>query len=683
MSADQLLSNVAQYSLQVGLLVGLAAFVPAALRLRAPGARLAYWHLLLAACLVLPVVRPWTQKVVDVGEGVAAQTAGPVTVSQGPVAPARPGRPQFSRTEILLALLAAGAAARLAWLAVGLWRLRRYRLHSVAVDAGGTDDRLLSSVAGLRNPPDVRLSTEIASPVTFGFLRPVVLLPAAFPELDPRIREAILAHEFLHVRRRDWLVTLAEELVRAAFWFHPAVWWLLGETQLAREQVVDHASVEMTRNREEYVDALLAIAGVRPQLDLAPAPLFLRKRHLKHRVVSLLKEVRMSKKHSISAMAAGVGILAAACWLATATFPLAAAPQLVADGPGVSVDVGGAALMHRLPVTYPEAARAAHVEGTLLVQATVDAAGNVTDASVLSGPEELRKSVIQSVLQWHFVKGGSSVKMVTITFQIPNRVAGAEVAAPAPTQGPRIILGQLGATGLATGSGPRGPRDESPAPSEAYNAIMAQQQALAAQMRDANASHDAQAIEQVMDQMSDLNQKRLALEKIQAITTPGLSDQVRSDLLASLPVHVGDAPTAENMAKLRDAAKQFDEHLTVTLAQAGAPDEVRVSITAPGSQPQSSPRITVGGKVQEANLVKKVDAVYPPLALSTRIQGDVVLNVVIGKDGTVQEMKLASGHPLLAPAAMQAVKQWEYKPTLLNGEPVTVETQVDINFALQ
>ena len=676
MSADQLLNNVAQYSLQVGLLVGLAAFVPAALRLRAPGARLAYWHLLLAACLVLPAVRPWTQKVVDIGSGVTA-SAGLVTVSQGPVtpAPARSGPAPFSRSEILLALLAAGAAARMGWLAVGLWRLRRYRLHSVPADARGTDDRFLSSVAGLSNPPDVLLSTEIASPVTFGFLRPVVLLPAAFPELDPRIREAILAHEFLHVRRRDWLVTLMEELVRAALWFHPAIWWLLGETQLAREQVVDHASVEMTRNREEYVDALLAIAGVRPQLDLAPAPLFLRKRHLKHRVVSLLKEVRMSKKHSISAMAAGVGILAAACWLATATFPLAAAPQLVADAPGVSVDVGGAALMHRMPVAYPEAALAAHVGGTLLVQATVDSSGNVTDASVLSGPEELRKSVIQSVLQWHFVKGGSGTKTVTITFQIPNRTVEAEVAAPVAIQGSRIVTGQAGILV------PPQQIVQPPAPSDAFAAINAQQQAQMSQLREASASQDRQGLQQLMQQLNELNERRLALEKIQTITALGLSDQVRSELLAGLPVHVGDAPTTENMAKLRDAVKQFDEHLTVSSASGASPDEVEIRIAAPGAQPAA--RIMVGGKVQEANLIKKVDAVYPDMARSVRIQGHVILDVVIAKDGTVQEIKLVSGHPLLAPAALQAVKQWVYKPTMLNGEAVTVETQVDVNFPLQ
>src|SRR5204863_1251320 len=139
---------------------------------------------------------------------------------------------------------------------------------------------------------------------------------------------------------------LAEELVRCVFWFHPAIWWLLGEIGLAREQAVDHEAIEMTKSRDGYLDALLSIAGANPQLDLAPAPLFLRKRHLKQRVVSILKEVRMSKTRSISALAAGLGILAAACWFVTMTFPLAAAPQSVSDGMGVTVDMGNSGMLH-------------------------------------------------------------------------------------------------------------------------------------------------------------------------------------------------------------------------------------------------------------------------------------------------------------------------------------------------
>src|SRR6185369_10264984 len=183
----------------------------------------------------------------------------------------------------------------------------------------------------------------------------------------------------LHVRRRDWLFTLAEELIRSIFWFHPAIWWLLGEIGLAREQVVDRQVVELTRSRDQYVDALLAIAGAKPRLDLAPAPLFLRRRHLKQRVVSIMKEVRMSKMRSVSSLAAGLGIMALACWFVTATFPLAAAPQMVADGPGVTVDAGGTVL-HRSGIVYPDAARRNRVQGVVRVQASLDITTNVADA---------------------------------------------------------------------------------------------------------------------------------------------------------------------------------------------------------------------------------------------------------------------------------------------------------------
>jgi protein TonB len=99
--------------------------------------------------------------------------------------------------------------------------------------------------------------------------------------------------------------------------------------------------------------------------------------------------------------------------------------------------------------------------------------------------------------------------------------------------------------------------------------------------------------------------------------------------------------------------------------------------------PKPVQRIQVGGRVQEANLIKKVLPVYPPLARSTRIQGHVILSAIISKDGTIEELKLVSGHPLLAPAAMAAVKQWVYKPTMLNDEPVEVSTEIDVNFTLQ
>jgi TonB family protein len=109
-----------------------------------------------------------------------------------------------------------------------------------------------------------------------------------------------------------------------------------------------------------------------------------------------------------------------------------------------------------------------------------------------------------------------------------------------------------------------------------------------------------------------------------------------------------------------------------------------MGLTLMGQDQTPSPpqRIRVGGNVQAANLIKKVTPVYPPLAKQARIQGTVRFTVIIGKQGGIENIQLISGHPLLVPSATEAVKQWVYKPTLLNGEPVEVVTQIDVNFTL-
>jgi protein TonB len=86
--------------------------------------------------------------------------------------------------------------------------------------------------------------------------------------------------------------------------------------------------------------------------------------------------------------------------------------------------------------------------------------------------------------------------------------------------------------------------------------------------------------------------------------------------------------------------------------------------------------------VQSAKLVRQPKPTYPPLARQARISGVVKFNAVIAKDGTIQNLTMISGHPLLVQAATEAVRQWVYQPTLLNGEPVEVITTIDVNFTL-
>jgi len=84
----------------------------------------------------------------------------------------------------------------------------------------------------------------------------------------------------------------------------------------------------------------------------------------------------------------------------------------------------------------------------------------------------------------------------------------------------------------------------------------------------------------------------------------------------------------------------------------------------------------------QGSLIRKVEPKYPPLAMAARIQGSVVLAAVISKAGTIENLRLVTGHPMLVAAAIDAVRQWQYRPYILNGDVIEVETQITVNFVL-
>lgn len=104
----------------------------------------------------------------------------------------------------------------------------------------------------------------------------------------------------------------------------------------------------------------------------------------------------------------------------------------------------------------------------------------------------------------------------------------------------------------------------------------------------------------------------------------------------------------------------------------------------PASKAPPAPPVQIrkGGRVQEALMLHRILPVYPPLAKAARIQGLVRLEGIIATDGTIQQLRVVSGHPLLVQSALDAVRQWRYKPTHLNGEPVEVIAPIDVNFIL-
>ena len=120
----------------------------------------------------------------------------------------------------------------------------------------------------------------------------------------------------------------------------------------------------------------------------------------------------------------------------------------------------------------------------------------------------------------------------------------------------------------------------------------------------------------------------------------------------------------------------------LTLSSRSQPPPPPIPATRTDSPVKTSAPIRVGGDVQAARIIHQPIPVYPPLARSARISGQVKLEGIIGKDGRIQHLRVLSGHPLLTQAALDAVRQWIYKPTLLNGEPVEVIAPIEVNFTI-
>jgi protein TonB len=115
----------------------------------------------------------------------------------------------------------------------------------------------------------------------------------------------------------------------------------------------------------------------------------------------------------------------------------------------------------------------------------------------------------------------------------------------------------------------------------------------------------------------------------------------------------------------------------------GIPGQGMVAAVAPPPPKPAAPtRVKQGGNVTAASILNQTRPVYPALARQARIQGNVVLHAIIDKDGKVAQLEVISGHPLLVQSALDAVKQWRYKPTLLNGDPVEVDTTITVTFTM-
>ena len=331
-------SNLLFWGVQVALLVIAAGVLPRLCRIREPRMLLGYWRVLLLIALLLPAVQPWHRlpsaaPILVVPDG--SEVSFPV--SAAPEA----AHWQFSNMQTVAegigVTLLAGIALRLALVVLGLVKLRRFRKTALPISLTAPLAAILEETqTRVGVAAEFRISADIDSPVTFGFGSPIVLLPQQFLSMDGRFQSAIACHEVLHVRRRDWVHHLLEEVIRAIFWFHPGIGWLISRARLAREQVVDLEVVGLTNARKTYLEALLEFTNGRGRIAAIPAPPFLAERQLVERIALMVKEVRMSRRKLMISSLVISCCLVMVIAVSARSFPLKRGPLQSAPKTGIT-----------------------------------------------------------------------------------------------------------------------------------------------------------------------------------------------------------------------------------------------------------------------------------------------------------------------------------------------------------
>jgi bla regulator protein blaR1 len=581
------LRDVGAFSLQVSAVVAAGAGVAFACRLHRPGATLFFWRALLLACVILPFCQPWTVQVSPVGASPMVSAA--ISTEAAAVARAVSTDSPRRLEDILIAVLLAGVALRSVWLAMGALALRRLRrgaspLAPLPPTIRDAQDRV--GAAGR-----ILISDRASGPMTFGLFRPVVLLPTDVRGMAPHIQEAIAYHELIHVRRRDWLDELIEEAVRTIFWFHPAVWWLIGRIRLSREQVVDQAVIRFTQSRERYVDALLVMALRKAPFSLAPAPTFLRRSLLKKRVAHIMQETTMTTRRLIASLTASAAVVGLAGAFAVRSFPLQAQAQVPgAPGQPVQVSKGGEHLMHGELPEYPARAIEQKVEGDVILDLAVDDRGEVSDARVLSGPDELRRASLESVLQWHYAPAAVSntSTQVVLRFHLPppEAASGEGEARTKASSGDVRFAAQDGRTfKLRTNGEPLtekfelSPAEKTERQMTELRQALADPQVPAAEKEElkqkyAEAAERMSKIRAERESTNDLEPERVGLartpegaQQLVHVRSERVSESMVSAIMAQAGVSVGDRITEDALKQLRQIASKADEHIRVELGR--------------------------------------------------------------------------------------------------------------------
>lgn len=404
--------SLAAYALQLAALVTVAFAAMWMLRIRSPRHSLRLWQAVLAIALLLPPAQSGKVEPSALQVLAGAISAAALSEDGGSIIPAGldPG-------SIVLLIVATGIVARLLWLGLGLIKLRSI-VARATLDEGFAD--ITGELTGsLGVTATVRVSDDLEGPATVGLRHAVVLLPRSVRHMSAAVQRAILCHELLHVKRRDWLQTLGEEVWRSLLWFHPHAHLMASKLSLAREMVVDEQTILITRDRRAYAEALLAFSDPQPHV-IGVTP-FIGRRTLSQRISLIAEEASMSRHRALAS--ASLALLASIAITAAAIdrFPMFATVQAesVVHKPGNGVTLPE--VVKEVKPSYTAAAMQAKIQGSVWLECVVTETGDVADIKVTKSLDSefgLDQEAIHAAEQWQFKPGRKDGKPVAVRITI-------------------------------------------------------------------------------------------------------------------------------------------------------------------------------------------------------------------------------------------------------------------------
>lgn len=418
----------------------------AARALRSSGA--AIEHRVWVSALVLQSLLPacsvqswsWLRRLALTGSHIQAGREGQITVVMGPGT----GLGALPLPALLLALIVASYSSALLYFAARLlWGIRKTSAIRRAVlpiilteDAAQFWDRC-SQRFGVHDAA-MAASPSVLGPLTMGVRRKIVLLPAkmvdGLPEEDLR---AIIAHEFVHMHRRDYAKNLFYELLSLPVMYHPLFWATHMRVIESREELCDRIAAESVAGRENYARSLLRLASLFVRGTSARVPYSIGifdANAFERRIMKLThiqKEIQGARRSAILAACVALGLGTCASALALRTYVYA--PPVQGGGKTASkktvpasVPAGVMAkhiLKQAMPI-YPPAAKKAKIQGSVLLNALIGKDGTIENLKVVSGPKELQQSALDAVSQWTYkpcLVNGDPVEVattVTVTYSL-------------------------------------------------------------------------------------------------------------------------------------------------------------------------------------------------------------------------------------------------------------------------